>query len=520
MKFQVRKSAPMHRTYEPGTVYLWPTGWDDWFKFSTSHAVVYIDDDLVPHDLGITKVGEFGLQAAGRSEAPEPGYRSPTLPSTFETLSSKHFSLGQDTDYYTKLTRIGASFRDSFLRAMNDIAFDVELRTRAQSEPVTGVSLLREVPIRTVHEQFYRLARGGLRRTEYSFGFTRDQKGTEPFQVHFHVDPESDLPTNIHVLIGRNGVGKSTTLNEIARAVVMPKGDKVAGWLRATDATSISQITNVVSVSFSAFDAFEPIRVSQDQSKGVTYHYVGLKKIGASSDDLSGSETKDPPSLSREMSVAARACLRGARKARLLRALRLLESDPIFASIGLVDLFDSEEEEALGQLPATFRKLSSGHKIVLLTVTKLVQTVQEKSLVLIDEPEAHLHPPLLSALVRALSDLLTNRNGVSIIATHSPVVLQEVPRSCVWKLQRHGHICAAKRPLIETFGENVGTLTDEVFGLEVSATGYHKMLADALTKVHTYDAVIEMLDGQLGSEGRVVLRAMALAYSRGARVDL
>lgn len=47
---------------------------------------------------------------------------------------------------------------------------------------------------------------------------------------------------------------------------------------------------------------------------------------------------------------------------------------------------------------------------------------------LIDEPEGHLHPPLLSAFVRALSELLVNRNGVAIIATHSPVVLQEVPR--------------------------------------------------------------------------------------------
>ena len=32
--------------------------------------------------------------------------------------------------------------------------------------------------------------------------------------------------------------------------------------------------------------------------------------------------------------------------------------------------------------------MSSGHKIVLLTITKLVETVDEKTLVLMDEPEA------------------------------------------------------------------------------------------------------------------------------------
>lgn len=41
---------------------------------------------------------------------------------------------------------------------------------------------------------------------------------------------------------------------------------------------------------------------------------------------------------------------------------------------------------------------------MLLSITKLVEFVEERSLVLMDEPEAHLHLPLLSAFVRALSD--------------------------------------------------------------------------------------------------------------------
>ena len=104
---------------------------------------------------------------------------------------------------------------------------------------------------------------------------------------------------------------------------------------------------------------------------------------------------------------------------------------------------------------------------MLLSVTKLVGTVEEKTLVLIDEPESHLHPPLLSAFIRVVSDLLINRNGVAIIATHSPVVLQEVSKSCVWIVGRRGSSCSADRPEVETFAENVGTLTREVFGLEV-----------------------------------------------------
>jgi ATPase subunit of ABC transporter with duplicated ATPase domains len=191
----------------------------------------------------------------------------------------------------------------------------------------------------------------------------------------------------------------------------------------------------------------------------------------------------------------------------------------MFGGIGLADRVEDDQERFFLDLPDIFRKFSSGHKIVLLTVTRLVEAVVEKTLVLLDEPEAHLHPPLLSAFVRALSDLLTNRNGIAVIATHSPVVLQEVPRSCVWKLQRVGNKMSAKRPERETFGENVGTLTDEVFGLEVTATGFHKMLSDVAQEFTTYEEALAEFGGQLGAEGRAILRAkMAATQWRGANV--
>lgn len=142
---------------------------------------------------------------------------------------------------------------------------------------------------------------------------------------------------------------------------------------------------------------------------------------------------------------------------------------------------------------------------MLLTITKLVESVEERTLVLVDEPEAHLHPPLLAALIRAVSDLLINRNGVAIVATHSPVVLQEVPRSCVWKLRRHGGGAIIERPEIETFAENVGRLTHEVFGLEVTRSGFYKMIAEAIGAGDDFEDVIGKFDGEVGLEGRALI---------------
>ena len=159
---------------------------------------------------------------------------------------------------------------------------------------------------------------------------------------------------------------------------------------------------------------------------------------------------------------------------------------------------------------ALFQRMSSGHAIVLLTVTKLVETVEEKTLVLLDEPESHLHPPLLSAFTRALSDLLVNRNGVAIIATHSPVVLQEVPKSCVSILRRTRLIANVDRPESETFAENVGILTREVFGLEVSKSGFHNLLANSVAESKSYEEVELEYQNQLGFEGKTILRSMIM----------
>jgi len=172
-------------------------------------------------------------------------------------------------------------------------------------------------------------------------------------------------------------------------------------------------------------------------------------------------------------------------------------------------VIDIEKEKEL-KIAATekFHSLSSGHKIILLTITKLIEKMEERTLVLIDEPEAHLHPPLLSALIRVLSDLLIERNGVAIIATHSPVVLQEVPGKCVWILRRSGNTSKAERPENQTFGENVGELTREVFSLEVTATGFHTLLESAVKDFDTYEEVLNHFNYELGIEAKAIVRAL------------
>lgn len=193
-------------------------------------------------------------------------------------------------------------------------------------------------------------------------------------------------------------------------------------------------------------------------------------------------------------------------KDRWLNAIQNLESDANFFEMHLSKLMDENttKEQVINQV----KNMSSGHASVLVTISQLVDKVEEKTLVLLDEPESHLHPPLLSAFIRALSDLLDNRNGVAIIATHSPIILQEIPRSCVWKIVRTGIETKAYRLKEETFGENVGTLTNEVFGFEVHKSGFHKLLQEQVDKGYSYEQILKNFNNQLGNEGRFLLHIL------------
>lgn len=515
MRFFVGNQQPGYQG-EP-TFQLVKDGWNDWFKWYTLYSVRSIQPDGQVVELGQAKIGRRGMAEAEGSTP---------LPPAFEALDDTHFSLGQDENYYETLISLGPDVRAGFLRAIRDCAFSLPILDANLAEPVMQESLLRYVDVERVRERFNRLAAGEVALSPYSFEYHLPVDPlalTPPPMLAFAVVPNSLPATNIHVLIGRNGVGKTRCFDLLARAFLqMPADDPLQGVGRLrnaaadafglVDGDSDPGFAGLVTVSFSAFDSRGPLGGASSGLK--RYAYVGLvthgPPPGGAPVPVAGvPRVKDVNELAHEFASSVLVCREGVRRGRWEAALRTLEADPLFAEAAVSALADDEAPDLEGRARRLFRRLSSGHAAVLLSVTRLVELVEEKSLVLSDEPESHLHPPLLSAFVRALSDLLINRNGVAIVATHSPVVLQEVPRSCAWKLGRTGIEARADRPEQETFGENAGTLTREVFGLEVTQTGFHRLIAERAPG-RTYEQVVALFGDQLGAEGRALARALTL----------
>lgn len=510
--FTVVDTASRSITSPSGNVVqLVPSNWDD-YSFKTSFNVVFHGEHGDRLELGTVKIAHVGQSH---------GWTLHSLPKQFSSLPTGCFSLGQDVDYYRTLhEKLTAEVRNLFLSCMADIVADEELLHRIKSEQVFRDSLMRGVSLSVIHGQYRRVLIGEVVLTDFHFVY-RDPGDARhaPINLNFRVTPNSKPSTNIHVLIGRNGVGKTTILNNMVGAILASEDPPLSrGGFYEFDIWSNSlplskdYFSSVVSVSFSAFDPFIPPVDQPDRTRGVAYFYVGMKKVRAEQGTPVPQPPKTDTDLDNDFLESFKSCLsQAAKKKRWLDAIKRLESDANFADMDLGRLVEMDDTTALQSARALVERMSSGHSIVLLTITKLVDTVEEKTLVLMDEPESHLHPPLLSAFTRALSELLLSRNGVAIIATHSPVVVQEVPMSCVWILNRVRTQSRVDRPERETFGENVGMLTREIFGLEVSKSGFHDMLQRAVNGGGTFESIMHDYGGQLGFEAQAILRSMVMS---------
>ena len=478
-------------------VFLLKDSWNDWWEYKTLFGVYFSDGKSIEW-IGTIKIGEKDLIHNADSVF------STEIPDSFEQLGDSFFSLGQDVTYYNNINKLEPEMRFQILKSLNDIALDEELYEEIKDERIVYRSLLRSVSTTSVKGQYRRLANGNATLTNFYFSYQLpNNELNSSFEIE--VTPESIPPSNLHVIIGRNGVGKTNLIKNLVNYLRTNKSEYGQLTSEVSKDTTENLFANLVSVSFSSFDSENTI--NDEDEKDLKYYNIGLLK--KENDNYIPKSLKD---LQKEFSDSLDSLNNSAKTKRWKQAIRTLESDPIFQGLGIEYLIHPEYKD---RITSIFKSLSSGHKIVLLTITKLVETVEERSLVILDEPETHLHPPLLSAFTRALSDLLIFRNAVALVATHSPVLVQEVPKNCVWIMNRTNRLVSFDRPEIETFGENLGTLTREIFGLEVTSSGFHAYLKNAVKKYDDYDEIIESFNGNLGMEARTILRSLLLNKRAG-----
>lgn len=85
-----------------------------------------------------------------------------------------------------------------------------------------------------------------------------------------------------------------------------------------------------------------------------------------------GPSIKSHEDLIKEFVGSVKVCREGARRVRWEQALRTLEGDPLFEEINVAAFAAEQADDWETHASSRFRRLSSGHSVVLLTIIRLV----------------------------------------------------------------------------------------------------------------------------------------------------
>lgn len=145
--------------------------------------------------------------------------------------------------------------------------------------------------------------------------------------------------------------------------------------------------------------------------------------------------------------------------------------------------------------------------------SSLLDEIKHNTLILFDEPETHLHPNAISSLIQYMYNLLEQYNSFCILATHSPLVIQEIPSDNVIIFRREEEYLTVQPLSYETFSQDLSVITENVFG-DISQERYHhKKLKDLARRYKDYEKIITLLSNSgrpvpLGT--KMLLKSMLL----------
>ncbi|MEJ5055756.1 ATP-binding protein [Sphingobacterium sp. MYb382] len=435
-----------------------------------------------------------------------------------EYLDEDFCSMGADLDYYQRLSDLEPTIRKKVLNALNDVVNNVEIRNTFEAEDGFKVSLLRG---RNLDDDIFDLGKIIIERNykalfDMHLKLSFDMPGlTHSIEFDFSnptVGYQSILPERIGVLIGRNGSGKSTILSRLSRIASSMPQDRIDQTLQDTIGTISPEgvgFPRVIFLSYSPFDSFNTPGLTLDHKKRIinemkhglgSYMFCGtrniVKELESSfeqiasrahssgrladediiSDRIEKTILKSNQELAQEFSRNIQ-MISQTRNAELIQpVIEILRQEQTLNHL----LAEKYSNNTATELEHFFNQLSTGHKFVIHAMSSIISTIAPRSLLLFDEPETHLHPPMLAVLMKAIRYTLDRTNSTMIVATHSPVVLQETISRQVLVVRREGKSIKASPPKLETFGENVGILTQTAFGLSTDISQYHDVLDEMI----------------------------------------
>lgn len=403
------------------------------------------------------------------------------------TTDHRFFTMLPDMEAYRRLVQtLDADDATEALTALNDLVALNEFESTApildlatQSE-VFSLSFMRSSDSYFAYKNAGPLLRGlsseqtGVLSPALAIRFQLPGRQNE-HDLRFSFDHAADLPKRIAVVIGKNGVGKSQTLGRIARAAL-------DGTAALTDGTDGGRPLINRLLAFAPTNEAESVFPTDKRKRPrIWYQRYSMNRSRRSrrNDYLSdlivqvARSTQMVASKSRwEIFTEALSAITKADE------LHLPTRSTSSAYVPLAKLPQGAEQRVLERFASIDVKkeptrvvagegypLSSGEISFLKFAAQVSLHIENGSLLLLDEPETHLHPNFISRFVSLLDGLLEATGSAAIIATHSAYFVREVFREQVTVLSVDSdNMVRAQRPKLRTFGADVGAISYFVFG--------------------------------------------------------
>lgn len=424
-------------------------GWNDYGVKSEFNLWYYefdIEGELEVRDL----IGELKIIHRTNADVAE------EIPLSFTSLSKDFCSLGQSIGFYKNLNEVlNPRTFISVLFALKDAAFFPVIMEDFEGNINFKTSLIREDSVeRLLREARYIIGDYDMKNI-YKFDFIHTLPySTEPISVKFDFDQSGIFPNRIFAIIGKNGSGKTQLMKSLPFEISKKN--------EASFRPKVPLFSKVIAISYSPFDSFEIPK----KTASFNYVYCGLR-----GDDRERLSEKGLVNRFHSSWKKVR------EKDRMSKWRNVLLN---FIDESLVNDFilHDEEESLYVDIPRFTRVrevLSSGQSIILYVITEIIANIRFDSLLLFDEPETHLHPNAISQLVNSIYELVQTFQSFCVIATHSPLIIRELPSRSVYIMERVEDSCDVRKIEIESFGENLTALTNIVFGNR-SIPAQHKQI--------------------------------------------
>ena len=437
--------------------------WDD-YGHKTSFKLHYIDQDGKNLSVGKVKICKKNENKT-----------LDVIPMSFLSLDSNYCSLGQDTSYYSNLKIILGEDAMAFLYAMRDAAAFSRISDDFENDSGFRHSLLRDNSA-DIALNLGRYVLAGFDPDErVNFTYNTQLAYAPDFNFNIKFDfgriNQEDNFNRVIAIIGENGVGKTSLLFNLAKSIANQQKDCFI--------PHNPLFTKVVAASYSMFDKFYDI-----DARAFNFEYCGMHNNEGGLMDLEQLKARHKRNAETINALNRGLCLK-----------KFL--DNILPNDMLESLFEKDRRETRFKYNVYedyYGKMSSGQTMLTNLIIDITANVRSNCLIMIDEPEVHLHPNAITQIINVVNLVCDRFSSCCIMATHSPLVIQSLLSRNVLIMERDiDGIPVVRQMRVESLGENLTTINEEIFSNGQRDKYYRQLIKKAVEGKESMEQVLQEL---------------------------